>query len=181
MFSFALDAAIVGVESMPHESALGRDGKERSVGPAPPTGDVPAGPGLTLPHSGRTQGGGRNNRSPASADPRTAALVGADGAIDWYCCALSTPRAYSPPSWDADRGGAFGPSPAVPTGSKQLYFPDINLLITRFFGSHRLIRQGVRIASHECGEAPSIRQWGPVAAAPTDEARERYINQEQAD
>jgi GH15 family glucan-1,4-alpha-glucosidase len=66
-------------------------------------------------------------------DLRTVALVGTDGTIDWYCC----PRFDSPSVFasilDADRGGRFRISPDCQGwGSKQLYFPDTNVLITRF-------------------------------------------------
>src|SRR5512138_1107710 len=66
-------------------------------------------------------------------DLHTAALVGTDGTIDWYCC----PRFDSPSVFgailDAGRGGRFriGPEGDGWT-SKQLYLPDTNVLITRF-------------------------------------------------
>lgn len=66
-------------------------------------------------------------------DLRTVALVGTDGTIDWYCC----PRFDAPSVFaailDADRGGAFELAAAVPARTKQFYFPDTNVLITRFF------------------------------------------------
>lgn len=66
-------------------------------------------------------------------DLHTAALVGTDGTIDWYCC----PRFDSPSVFaallDADRGGLFRIAPEGDGWrSKQLYLPDTNLLITRF-------------------------------------------------
>ncbi|MFG3442074.1 glycoside hydrolase family 15 protein [Nonomuraea sp. NPDC047897] len=66
-------------------------------------------------------------------DLRTVALVGTDGTVDWYCC----PRFDSPSVFasilDADRGGCFELAAAVPARTKQFYFPDTNVLITRFF------------------------------------------------
>ncbi|WP_433424747.1 glycoside hydrolase family 15 protein [Microtetraspora malaysiensis] len=66
-------------------------------------------------------------------DLRTAALVGTDGTIDWYCC----PRFDAPSVFgsilDADRGGSFELAADAPTRTKQFYFPDTNVLITRFF------------------------------------------------
>jgi GH15 family glucan-1,4-alpha-glucosidase len=66
-------------------------------------------------------------------DLRTVALVGTDGTIDWYC-----PGRFDAPSvfagiLDAERGGSYRIAPAH-TGwkSRQLYFPDTNVLITRF-------------------------------------------------
>ncbi len=66
-------------------------------------------------------------------DLHTIALVGTDGRIDWYC----TPRFDSPSVFgsilDATRGGQFSIRPAENGWtSKQLYFPDTNVLITRF-------------------------------------------------
>ncbi|MFI6825851.1 glycoside hydrolase family 15 protein [Kribbella sp. NPDC050241] len=66
-------------------------------------------------------------------DLQTAALVTTDGSIDWFCC----PRFDSPSVFaallDHERGGYFR---ARATGrdvtSRQLYFPDTAILITRF-------------------------------------------------
>jgi GH15 family glucan-1,4-alpha-glucosidase len=66
-------------------------------------------------------------------DLHTAALVGTEGTNDWYCC----PRFDSPSVFaailDRIRRGFWrlAPSGAGWT-SKQLYFPDTNILITRF-------------------------------------------------
>ncbi|MEU3305259.1 glycoside hydrolase family 15 protein [Streptomyces sp. NPDC006678] len=66
-------------------------------------------------------------------DLRTAALVGTDGTIDWYCCpSFDSPSVFAA-ILDADRGGAFELSATVPADTKQFYFPDTNVLITRFF------------------------------------------------
>ncbi|HEV2945394.1 MAG TPA: trehalase-like domain-containing protein, partial [Solirubrobacteraceae bacterium] len=66
-------------------------------------------------------------------DLHSVALVGTDGTIDWYCC----PRFDSPSVFasilDAERGGCYRLAPADQGWtSKQLYFPDTNVLITRF-------------------------------------------------
>lgn len=66
-------------------------------------------------------------------DLRTAALVGTDGTIDWYCCPTFDSPSVFAAILDADRGGAFELSPAVPADTRQFYFPDTNVLITRFF------------------------------------------------
>jgi GH15 family glucan-1,4-alpha-glucosidase len=67
-------------------------------------------------------------------DLHTVALVGTDGTIDWYC-----PDRFDGPSvfaalLDADKGGHFRicPHEHVDATTKQLYFPDTNVLITRF-------------------------------------------------
>ncbi|MEU8265730.1 glycoside hydrolase family 15 protein [Sphaerisporangium sp. NPDC049002] len=68
-------------------------------------------------------------------DLRTVALVGTNGTIDWYCC----PRFDAPSVFasilDADRGGSFELAADVPARTKQFYFPDTNVLITRFFAA----------------------------------------------
>ncbi|MFI6495453.1 glycoside hydrolase family 15 protein [Streptomyces sp. NPDC050564] len=66
-------------------------------------------------------------------DLRSAALVASNGTIDWYCC----PRFDAPSVFasilDADRGGSFELAADVAARTKQFYFPDTNVLITRFF------------------------------------------------
>jgi GH15 family glucan-1,4-alpha-glucosidase len=95
-------------------------------------------------------------------DLQTAALISTDGSIDWFCC----PRFDSPSVFgallDDERGGHFRVRPGGGTAyeSKQMYFPDTAVLITRFFtdggvgevvdfmppagrevtGNHRLVR-----------------------------------------
>ena len=66
-------------------------------------------------------------------DLQTAALVSSDGTVDWFCC----PRFDSPSVFasllDADKGGYFRISPDRDDYvSRQLYFPDTAVLITRF-------------------------------------------------
>jgi GH15 family glucan-1,4-alpha-glucosidase len=72
-------------------------------------------------------------------DLHTVALVGANGTIDWYCCpAFDSPSVFAS-ILDKDKGGFYRISPADDDWtSRQLYFPDTNVLITRF-----LTEQGV--------------------------------------
>jgi GH15 family glucan-1,4-alpha-glucosidase len=66
-------------------------------------------------------------------DLQTAALVATDGSVDWFCA----PRFDSPSVFgallDAERGGhlRIRPASGVVT-SRQLYFPDTAVLVTRF-------------------------------------------------
>jgi GH15 family glucan-1,4-alpha-glucosidase len=66
-------------------------------------------------------------------DLQTAALVATDGTIDFFCC----PRFDSPSIFasllDAERGGQFRIAPAADGYvTRQLYFPETAMLITRF-------------------------------------------------
>jgi RpiB/LacA/LacB family sugar-phosphate isomerase len=67
-------------------------------------------------------------------DLHTVALVGTTGTIDWYCCpAFDAPSVFGS-ILDADDGGFYAIRPADDGWtSRQLYFPDTNILITRFF------------------------------------------------
>ncbi|MFF9277930.1 glycoside hydrolase family 15 protein [Streptomyces griseosporeus] len=66
-------------------------------------------------------------------DLRTVALVGTDGTIDWYCCpSFDAPSVFAA-ILDAERGGCFKLAADGPARTKQFYFPDTNVLITRFF------------------------------------------------
>ncbi|MBA3555205.1 MAG: glycoside hydrolase family 15 protein [Gemmatimonadales bacterium] len=66
-------------------------------------------------------------------DLQTVALVGLDGGVDFLCL----PRFDSPSVFaallDAERGGTFSITPDLTNPRfKQLYFPDTNMLLTRF-------------------------------------------------
>jgi GH15 family glucan-1,4-alpha-glucosidase len=66
-------------------------------------------------------------------DLQTAALVSADGSVNWFC----TPRFDSPSVFgallDHREGGRFRARPSAATfATTQLYFPDTAILITRF-------------------------------------------------
>ncbi|UOB14751.1 glycoside hydrolase family 15 protein [Streptomyces sp. HP-A2021] len=93
-------------------------------------------------------------------DLRSVALVGTDGTIDWYCCpAFDAPSVFAS-ILDADRGGCFELAAAVPARTKQFYFPDTNVLITRFF-----TEDGV-------GE---VQDFMPLDGEPAEAERHRLI------
>ncbi|MCX4878776.1 glycoside hydrolase family 15 protein [Streptomyces sp. NBC_00847] len=93
-------------------------------------------------------------------DLRSVALVGTDGTIDWYCCsAFDAPSVFAA-ILDAERGGSFELAAAVPAKTKQFYFPDTNVLITRFF-----TEDGV-------GE---VQDFMPVNGGPMETERHRVI------
>ncbi|MBX9394691.1 glycoside hydrolase family 15 protein [Streptomyces sp. TRM72054] len=93
-------------------------------------------------------------------DLRSVALVGTDGTIDWYCCgAFDAPSVFAS-ILDAERGGCFELAAVVPARTKQFYFPDTNVLITRFF-----TEDGV-------GE---VQDFMPVSGATLEAERHRLI------
>ena len=70
----------------------------------------------------------------------TAALIGRDGSIDWLC----TPEFDSPSVFgallDDRKGGYFKIAPHLPHMTrKQVYWPDTNVLITRFLGNEAVV------------------------------------------
>ncbi|MFF8032915.1 glycoside hydrolase family 15 protein [Streptomyces sp. NPDC016626] len=93
-------------------------------------------------------------------DLRSVALVGTDGTVDWYCCpSFDAPSVFAA-ILDADRGGCFELAAAVPARTRQFYFPDTNVLITRFFTEEGL------------GE---VQDFMPVADEPVEKRRHRLI------
>lgn len=90
----------------------------------------------------------------------TAALVGMNGAIDWFC-----PERFDAPSvfarlLDADKGGTFQITPQTDRATqKQFYWPDTNVLVSRF-----LCEEGV----------VEIIDYMPVDL-PYDQMRERWL------
>jgi GH15 family glucan-1,4-alpha-glucosidase len=94
-------------------------------------------------------------------DLHTVALVGTDGTIDWYCCpAFDSPSVFAA-ILDKERGGFYRIAPArAGWTSKQLYFPDTNVLLTRF-----LSEDGV-------GE---LQGFMPIASSRAEMHRHRLI------
>lgn len=70
-------------------------------------------------------------------DLHTVALVGLNGSIDWLCLpAFDSPSVFGA-LLDADKGGSFRISPTDPAARyKQFYWPETNVLVTRFFSTH---------------------------------------------
>ena len=64
---------------------------------------------------------------------RTAALVSLDGSVDWLCLPhFDSPSVFAA-ILDAEKGGRFRIAPAGDAiRHKQFYWPDTNILITRF-------------------------------------------------
>lgn len=63
----------------------------------------------------------------------TTALVGLNGSIDWYCFPNHDSPSVFAAILDENTGGYFKIAPAIPDAThKQLYWPESNILITRF-------------------------------------------------
>jgi GH15 family glucan-1,4-alpha-glucosidase len=66
-------------------------------------------------------------------DLHSVALVGTDGTIDWYCCPTFDSPSVFAAILDRERGGYYRIAPVHGASTiKQLYFPETNVLITRF-------------------------------------------------
>lgn len=68
---------------------------------------------------------------------RTAALVGLNGSIDWYCFPhFDSPSVFAA-ILDDDKGGRFEIAAAQEgVSTRQLYWPETNVLITRFYSAN---------------------------------------------
>ena len=112
--------------------------------------------GRSLPATSRSPS---TASSPTSTRPRSS---GTDGTIDWFCC----PHFDSPSVFgailDRQRGGYYRIAPTTEDWTpKQLYFPDTNVLITRF-----LTRDGVGEVQDFMPIHHSPRQRVPPSARP---------------
>jgi GH15 family glucan-1,4-alpha-glucosidase len=66
-------------------------------------------------------------------DMHTTALVGKDGSIDWFCFPFFDSPSVFAAILDDEKGGRFKITPQVENVThKQFYWPDTNVLITRF-------------------------------------------------
>ena len=104
-------------------------------------------------------------------DLQTAALVTTDGSIDWFCC----PRFDSPSVFgallDDERGGHFRIRPAARRyTTKQMYFPDTAVLVTRFFTEDGLgqVVDFMPPAGTTATDKPPARADGAVRPRPDD-------------
>ncbi len=69
-------------------------------------------------------------------DLHTVGLVGVNGSIDWLCFPHFDSPSIFAAILDSDKGGSFSISPdATDVTLKQLYWPDTNVLVTRFLSA----------------------------------------------
>jgi hypothetical protein len=96
-------------------------------------------------------------------DTRTAALVGADGSIDWCCFPRFDSASVFAAILDIEKGGSFSIQPAGEFTSQQRYFPLTNILLTGFhlhdgtgaFGCARLHAGAGRARNRGAARDPS--------------------------
>ena len=94
-------------------------------------------------------------------DLHSVALVGTEATIDWYCCPRFDSASVFGSILDARRGGYYRIAPVEPGWTtKQLYYPDTNVLITRF------------LSAHGVGE---VIDFMPIAASAAEEHRHRLV------
>jgi len=99
-------------------------------------------------------------------DMQTTALVGMNGSIDWFCFPhFDSPSVFGAILDDA-KGGRFKIAP-IPDGvkSKQYYWPDTNVLVTRF---------------HTSAGVGRVIDFMPVDAPTSDGTRHRLIRRVQS-
>ena len=83
-----------------------------------------------------------------------------DGTIDWLCLpAFDSPAVFCS-ILDDEKGGRFGLSPVDCERSQQLYLPDTNVLLTRFFSSDGMgeVIDFMPILSEPGGRSRVVRQ-----------------------
>ena len=98
-------------------------------------------------------------------DLHTAALVGKDGSIDWLCLPhFDSPSVFAAVLDDA-KGGRFRIAPAAAdVARKQFYWPDTNVLVTRFLSA-----DGVG----------QVTDFMPVGLAQADRSRHQLVRKVQ--
>jgi GH15 family glucan-1,4-alpha-glucosidase len=96
-------------------------------------------------------------------DMRTAALVGKDGSIDWCCLPhFDSPSVFAK-ILDDRKGGFFSLAPIAECEVKQMYLPNTNVLVTRFFSD-----QGM-------GEITDFMSVGREAGGQTDQSARQIV------
>ena len=119
-------------------------------------------------------------------DMHTAALVGLNGSIDWLCLPdFDSPGIFAS-ILDDDKGGFFSITTTSPeSNTRQFYFPETNVLITRFtdeacvtqIADFMLVHESVSPDDHErhgqhAVDLLSWREYRPGLCAPSVEQRD---------
>jgi GH15 family glucan-1,4-alpha-glucosidase len=106
-------------------------------------------------------------------DGRTAALVAADGAVDWLCCGRFDGPAVFCRLLDAERGGYFQVAPALPFAATRRYVGWTGALETRFDCAAGSVRLTDCMPPADClppGSGPTLlrRLEGLAGEVPVD-------------
>ena len=70
---------------------------------------------------------------------RSAALVGVNGSIDWFCFPHFDSPSIFAKILDFRKGGYFSISPVSEFKTKQFYWPETNVLITRYLTTEGIV------------------------------------------
>ncbi|HKK70801.1 MAG TPA: glycoside hydrolase family 15 protein [Candidatus Krumholzibacteria bacterium] len=102
-------------------------------------------------------------------DQHTVALVGLDGTIDFLCFPhFDSPSVFAS-LLDDEKGGSFRLAPSHETTSvKQQYFPDTNVLMTRFFSAEGMAEIIDYMPCAECGQEHAIYRRAHVIRGEVD-------------
>ena len=104
-------------------------------------------------------------------DMRTAALVGANGSIDWLCYPhFDSPSVFAA-LLDKERGGAWEITPQGMPRSRQQYLPETNVLLTRFIGPKGTVELT------DFMPVPPDRRLGPGHTSASDGPPPRLVRQ----
>ena len=90
-----------------------------------------------------------------------------DGSIDWYCYPhFDSPSVFAA-ILDSKKGGRFKIAPAAADArAKQLYWPDTNVLVTRFLSAYILGSMSLRLPASHLGMAKiSCGPWYSTLSA----------------
>ena len=101
----------------------------------------------------------------------TAALVGNDGSIDWLCLPFFDSPAVFNSLLDDEKGGRFSITAIDSVDHRQIYFPETNVLITRFGSDDSAAQVTDFMPVHEQHEEGSGHEKGDVDDHCSGEAR----------
>jgi GH15 family glucan-1,4-alpha-glucosidase len=96
----------------------------------------------------------------------TAALVGLDGSIEWFCLPHFDSPSLFAAILDRRKGGYFQIAPTADGSPKQSYMPDSNVLVSRFLSPQGVgeVCDFMPVETDECDEASDHRLYRIVRA-----------------
>ena len=96
-------------------------------------------------------------------DMRSVALIGKNGSLDWCCLPYFDSASVFAAILDDRKGGCWSFAPQGDPSPKQIYLPDTNVLVTRFFSD-----QGM-------AELTDFMPIGPEAGGQTEQAARQIV------